>query len=347
METLIHPMLVSALGDLRERMNAQFQQAKRGAPQLDGPGFLKVVREQLNPLAIAFAERAQPLSAADFRAVILSAYEVLLTLASKGLIGPRARLPQLESHWSAAMQAVLPRLQSGHAELLAAYTNALVHLETTPGVRVGEWVILLERLAAVRVELSYLKAVGQVAAWRCGMAMLRPGALALAKNLPVAALAILFGLPETDPARIGREVQQLLLNPWHDPAMVSATIAKPEADLEIVGELGAFRGFGGMFRQPPLVSTNAGLIHVTDCESTWVLMADAFGAVFTRLEGELPDDFSASVYALKRDGTVVGPHRKRKFPLFAGASSHCSTETTLAVTLPHSHHVFLVTERSP
>src|SRR5439155_4000009 len=134
---------------------------------------------------------------------------------------------------------------------------------------------LVGELAADCPDADTLLKLGQVAAWRCGMAHFRTAALELARELPPAAVARILLPPKSVTADLPGVVERLAADPWFDPANPN-----PPPGPRLVSEVGGFRGFGGEFKQPPKVTAADGHLYATDGESTWLLTADVFGAVF-------------------------------------------------------------------
>ena len=172
------------------------------------------------------------------------------------------------------------------------------------------------------------------------MAQYREPALALARSLPEEMIDGLFRVSN------GRErgsalLDRLSADPWYRPDAEPAATGP-----RIVAEAGGFRGTGGVFLGPPEVFASDGVFYVTDRTGCWMLFADAFGSAFRRVRS-IPDSRSRGPYRVTKTGIVHGPHSKATIGLLSGSSSHASTDTTLAVTLSHSHRVFLVSEVCP
>lgn len=68
-------------------------------------------------------------------------------------------------------------------------------------------------------------------------------------------------------------------NVWYDPG------ARPERPrLRVAARVGAFRGFGGVFAEPPRVAPAPGAWLTLTDEGAWHLIVDACGATFHRAE---------------------------------------------------------------
>src|SRR6185369_14358759 len=65
---------------------------------------------------------------------------------------------------------------------------------------------------------------------------------------------------------------------WFDPA-------KPDTSRTVV-RAGAFRGFGGLFTEPPVVTVAGDQLFVRGGDEHWLISADAFGVTFHRVTKE-------------------------------------------------------------
>src|SRR5262249_26471907 len=131
---------------------------------------------------------------------------------------------------------------------------------------------------------SELLRLGQVLAWRCGLAHFREGALEAAKVLPTRLAMVAVGaLANSEwPAVQAR----LLKEPWFDPSH-----AWSPGILRVAKKVGTFRGFGGHFLELPEVASLGGQFVVRSGSEAWWLLADAFGATLHRAT---PADLAAA-----------------------------------------------------
>ena len=369
MEGVVGPAFAAVLESGRERFNARFLQARRTWPRLDGGVFLALLQSRIDPIVAAMSRRTEfhsvrarpedanvseggrsgtPSYGSAANSVPANSvrpdgvevlYDVALELLGKGIIGPNARHPQFEALWGDLMAATAPLLAQSPRELIGPLTNALYNLLQTPRCRAAEWVRIVAAVGDQCPDAEALRGAGQLAAWACGMAHYRSAALDLAAALPREVAARVLLPPGTSPESLTSVLVRLRTDPWYDPRGT-----RTATSLRIVAEVGGFRGLGGECLQPPVVAVHDDAIYISDGTSVWLLLADAFGAILHRVSEPLPKNRSNGHYVLKKDGTVQGPTSRAKFPLLAGASSSAATETMLAVTLPMSHRVFLVSE---
>jgi hypothetical protein len=334
----------SVLAERRARFNGLFAEARLARPTLDGDAFKDVLARLVAPLV----ERVAAVDPAQAGPVADALYVLALDLTGRDLLGPRARHPAVLQGWTWLLPELAPRLAEAPRRLPGAVTNALYHLALTPGARPDDWMLAVAELSPLCADVSELLAAGQVAAWRCGLAHFRLGALDVCARLapPVAALALGLDAP---PADLQLILRRLRADPWLDPRRAAAP-ADGEPYLRLVARAGAFRGFGGHFIAPPTVTCPGGLFVVGDGERLWTLTADRFGATFHRLEampgaGEpppAPADPAAPGVRITRSGKISWGKASAVFPELESHLSHAASAHTLAVTTPLSHAVFLV-----
>jgi hypothetical protein len=115
----------------------------------------------------------------------------------------------------------------------------------------------------------------------------------------------------------------------------------------VAAHAGAFRGFGGLFTEPPTVAMADERLFVRAGTQCWLLTADAFGATFHRAtdeEFERARARSALPAGVALRGTALTVHGSTvDLPdVFDQLSSACGSSTTLALTSPRTHAIVLV-----
>ena len=115
--------------------------------------------------------------------------------------------------------------------------------------------------------------------------------------------------------------------------------------LQIVYRTGGFRGFAGPFLDPPKVYASGDRVFAMDSLGHHAIFADVFGATIERTKPSTPSEGSA-VFRYSTDGTIKTTEERRKFPEFESASSVAANSDFMCVTLPHSHHIWVVARRS-
>jgi hypothetical protein len=312
----------------RDELNARFAEARQRHPSLAGDEVMGFLAAVVDPLIRAVAA----VSADRSDAVALVAYEVALELVGQRLVGPLARGTAIEATWRRLLPAAARLVAADPSRVIASLSNAAHQVEATPGAKVGAWLDEMTPLATTCATVDELLRVGQVVAWRSGMAHFRPGAIAAAASLPQPlALSAVGAAPIHEWAEIEAG---LLASEWFDPARPENARASANASsLRTVATVGAFRGFGGVFGVPPRVTHAAGNFHVSSGDERWILTADLFGATFHRVaasEARLPPPLETPPSGVRLpDGPGV-------------VTSVASSLTTLAVTRSLTHHVLLI-----
>jgi hypothetical protein len=311
--------LAGVLRSGRDLFNAQFAAARRLYPDLDGDQFRAFLEATVDPLAQAAGERRAE--------VVMASYELGLELVGKRL----AARPFIEDAWRALAAAAPAHVAACPRPLLAAVANALVQLVAAPGARPASWIADLRALAPLCPDVGALLKVGQVRAWRAGLAHYRASALAACDTLaePLATAAI----GGTGPWPALRD--RLARDPWFVPGGEGA----------VIHTLGAFRGFGGVFRVPPRIARRGGQLVVESGGDAWLLTADAFGATFH--PASVDERTGAFQTALPRETRLAGGAltiggQTLAVPLCGELTSVAADETTLALTAAFTHHVTVV-----
>jgi hypothetical protein len=196
------------------------------------------------------------------------------------------------------------------------------------------------RLAGQCTDSAMFLTLGQVAAWRAGMAHFRESALAAGDKLPE---SLVVAAIEPQAAGWSQLRDRLMADPWYDPASPNDTSTTPR----VVARAGAFRGFGGLFSEPPTAAMADGQLLVRGGSECWLLTADAFGVTFhratqeeferARAQSALPDGISV------RGGTVTIRGCSVSLPsVFGEVTSACASRATLALTSSHTHAILLI-----
>jgi hypothetical protein len=331
--------MAEALARNREALNARFASAQMGGSRIDQGAFMEHLADVVEPIvravAAEFAEKVD--------SVTLALYDLSLELFGATLLGSESTCPQIALVWRKLLPR-LPRLLAREPGRVAgSLSNAVHNLALTPGARPEEWLDRMIALTPFATDVRNFLDSGKILAWRAGMTQYREGALATARqlDLPVAARAL--GLPEAAPAAdIATALDRITENPWMSPTDALANAADPRR-MRIVARIGAFRGFGGPFLRPPTVIYQHDSFLVSDGDSTWMLLADLHGSTFQRIDNPpLKPNWVAAAIQSEPDGTLRWGDAVATFEELAGFSSHASDGKTLAITLPTSHHVFLL-----
>ncbi|QYG08455.1 hypothetical protein [Janthinobacterium sp. PAMC25594] len=320
---MISPAFASILASGRAQFNARAAEARRRFPALDMAAFSAFLRDGVDPLVVAVAAAAPE----RVGGVTLAAYDMALELVGHGLAGPAAKTPFLNTVWRELAPSFAPLLSTAPVDVLGMLSNAALHIASVAGARPAQWQRELAALAARIATLAQLRAVGQVLAWRAGVAHFRQGALAAADTLPPALALAAFGEPGAPWPQVRAQLQE---NPW-----------RGNADGR---EFGSFTGLGGAFGTPPLVRASADGFVVYSGERHYLLVADAYGAVLHSAMAQEFEQANADMPASVRlDGATLQIGARRiELDVPAGDMAIAANAHTIAVTSPWTHAIRLL-----
>lgn len=317
----------------RAQFNQRVTEARRRYPAFDTGAFADFLQTGIDKVVIAVAQTVPE----RVSTTALVAYDMALELVGQALAGPKARNPLVNRIW----QEVLPsysRLVAEHpVEVLGTMSNAAVNIGKVSNARPDQWIREMCALASQVESLVHLQALGQVLAWRCGVAHFRLGAIQVADQLPehlaLAALGSNAGAAWSDVR------DKLLADPWWTPIPVHGSAVHPGL------EVGRFTGFAGEFDEPPEVRASPEGFFVRSKERYSFLVADAFGAVLHAASQEEFDhakrhNFPKAV-TLSRNRLVIGK-REIDLDLPADHISVAHNTHTVAVTSPFTHAIRLL-----
>jgi hypothetical protein len=264
-------VFASVLHTCREEINARFALMRREFADLEPEAYFAFLRSS-GEAVVGAVSAADPTAAVETGCAVC---ETGLELVARNLAGPGARQHWMDEAWARVLTAAARLVATEPRRVIGAVSNAVHQLATTQGTRPAQWVKLMETAASLADDAGEFLRAGQVAAWRCGLAHYREGALTAAAQLP-AALALAALGAQGDAAAL---LEQLRQDVWHHPAA-------PQKGPRLVARAGAFRGFGGTFALPPVISLLHGQWLATSGEDHWLITADAFGATFHRVTGQ-------------------------------------------------------------
>ena len=332
-QSVMNDAFTQVLERNRAVFNARFAQARQMTPSLDGDDFASHLREVVSPIVVA----CDTVSSERTHEVVEVLYELSLQLMSKGLLGRNTRNPLLQKAWMQLLPHLAPQIVRSPRRVVGSVCNAVVMLSQTPRVRTESWMQLMQEIAANCDDVETFLSCGRVAAWRCGMAHTREIALRDGRELPANIVRHLFELPdETTSEQLNQMWTNLKSDVWISPTE-AATSSTRSSGLKLVAQVGDFRGFGGHFQKPPRVTTENGAFYISDSSQSWRIFADVFGA--TLLRAHVENLVAASSFASVPDWNRV----LETFPEAQHALSTASDGKTVAVTLPTSHRVYLLT----
>jgi len=339
MSPLIEGPFAEALKRGRDRFNTKFAYARRRFPGLDG----ETMKEHLGVTVAPIAEAVHRVAADRLDGAVDALYDLLLELIGGGFIAAQSRYPALLKAW----REMLPRLPHLVARepsrFVGAITNAVYNLSTTATARPTFWIDAMTRLGSECADVQQFLEAGKVVAWRSGLAHYRDGALAACLNLDAGLARAALGLPDADQMPMPAIIERLQQDRWLAPAAAS-NLSNKDRRLRVVAAVGTFRGFGGVFVEPPRVLLRDGEWLAYDRENCWLVTADLFGATFHRAGSRPPASDRPTQFDFKidRSGRVMKAAQAATFAYLADASSSAASDATMAVTLPRSHSIYFV-----
>ncbi len=326
MAGLMDARLAELLEARRDALNQRFLAARHQHRQLSAADFSQVLRERVLPVAEAILRAAPERLETAFDAL----YDSALRLTALDLLGPGTHQPLLDRAFVELLPRAAHLLAPSPGESIPALLNALYNLTMEPDADAERWLAIMGDLAEQESNGGVYLDAGKVAAWVCGMAHYRDGALAIAARLPREHLARILGAADLD------DPLATLTDPW--------PIRDGQPALRLVGRCGGFIGFDGPFVEPPEVACFDGQLYAFDRQGAWRLFADRFGVLLRRYGTDLPEGNPEENpgFRINRKGEVRHGEHTAAFPQLADYSSQAASEHTLVVALPHSHHLFLV-----
>jgi hypothetical protein len=327
--------LASVLTANRAHCNARVAEARHRDPNFDTAAFASFVRTGLDNIA-------QSLSAAPpekITSALLSAYGIALDLVSQGLAGPAARTDVVNRVWSSVAPRYAALIATDSINTLGALSNAAIHIANVPQARIGDWLSNMALFAGHVDSLATLRGLGQVLAWRAGLAHFRQGALLSADSLPPSLALLAVGAP----ARSSVADWPIMRNRFREDIWYT-----PIRDANRSGrEIGEFTGFGGTFAQPPEVRAVAEGFVVRSADRYSFLVADAFGSVLLPATAEefaqASAEKNAQIAHVKILGSQLDIHgRHVDLDLPVEGLTHVSNQHTVAVTSLYTHAIRLL-----
>jgi hypothetical protein len=329
---MMSPQFASLLASGRSEFNRRVAETRRRYPAFDTAAFGTFVQ---GPADQIFRAAAAAGVADSLPAVAMAAFDVALELVAHGQGGGIA-----EQVWCELAPRYAALLCAQPASVLGMLTNAALHLEKSGHARPPQWLALMAELAPQVAHVRQLGAVGQICAWRAGMAHFRQGAIAAADSLPDTLALAAFGVSaHADGVPAGawpglRETVQR--NPWWTPVHAARGRAMDGMDV------GSFTGFGGAFPEPPEVRPAADGFWVRSGERYALLVADACGAVLhaaTQDEYEYPQPPAVRAKVSQSGQRLAINGREFTVDLPADALRVVCNAHTVAITSPYSHAI--------
>ena len=324
----------------RERYNTKFALARHVYPALDGETFSAHLAKVVGPIVEVVAKENRE----KIDVITDALYDLSLELIGKDFFGRQVRYPAMLEGWEFLLPLIPNLLVQDALTITSSITNAIYNLSVETSARPRFWLEIMAEIGSRCSDVAAFLEAGKIVAWRAGLAHYREGALKACRSLKPEIACLCLGIDETQNViDLESWLIQLERDPWLNPSEVSNGLKK-EQRLRIVREVGAFRGFGGLFIAPPRISYSDGQFLVYDTEQWWMMTADIFGATFHRLGQSLSGVKNVLNFNARIDsqGRVTMNGHQASFYTLADGTSFASDDTTLAVTVPLSHSIYLI-----
>ena len=319
----------------RTHFNTRVAEARHRYPALDTAAFTSFLQSAVDVVAIAVAS-VEP---ERVTAAVAAAYDMGLELVGQGLAGPGARHDLVNRVWQTVVPQYAKLLSEQPYELLGVLSNAAVNLCKYPNARSEQWINEMIGMSKHADTFFQLRSIGQIMAWRAGLAHFRKGAIGIADQLPelIALAAVGAKVSESWPS----VRSNFLSDPWWSPENEGKAGSNPE---KILIEIGQFSGLGGQFRLPPEVRATEDGFYINSAGQYFYLLADIYGAILLPSSAE---EFNQSKVQLSnkkaslQGATIVFENRKVSLDLPAEGLSLSSNEHTVAISSPYTFSIQL------
>lgn len=331
--TPVSTVLSDALAAGRPHFNARVAEVRHRQPAFDVAAFSAFLRTGVEAVAQSVVAVAPDRTSA----AVASAYDIALELVAQGLAGPGARSTHMDQTWTAVAPRCGRLLATQPFEVLGMLSNAVAHLTGQTGARPQDWIDDMVRLAEHAASVEQLRLLGQVVAWRAGLAQFREGALHAADSLPPMLALLALGTKEPDRSDAWQTVRQAhRADPWWCES------PQRRESLRQGVVVGQFTGFGGGFAEPPQVRANPIGFTVHSAGRFSLLMADAYGAVL--LPSNETEYDEAAGAARPPAAKVTGNHlviagRSIELDLPVDSCAVVENERSVALTSAYSHAI--------
>ncbi len=330
--------------DQRDALNALFRSRIKQGAKIDSQAFAEHIRTRIVPcveaISLVLPERT--------RLSTLELFEVSLDLFMVGHFENESKTPHLYRLWSEHLPKLAKHLACDPRRVAGSLSNALIKIEMQSSHTAERWLSHVETAAQYTESVDELLNLGKAAAWLSGMPHYRTSAIAAMRLLPKSLILRLLEMPlDLNEPDIHTSLEKMVVDPWYS---ILGSNSSDAMQVRQVGHCGAFVGFGGEMRKPPVVTANEGMLVASDGQHVWQIFADRFGAVTQRID---LSPFHENKIQKKTDprlttgGLIRWGESQLKRPDLANASSSAFDGGTFAVTIPTSFQVVLFAQTAP
>jgi hypothetical protein len=308
MEKIVCKPLIELLRENANSLNQALRQAAAISKRFDPAAVPVWFKAVVEPIFAAVHERDKTRSRKVFDVLFRDTIDFL----TSGAAGS-----DFELHQACRLLLLLnPKLTAANpARLLRSLTAALKKILRHSTAAARAWIVMMQKIVVLVVDLEELLVAGRFAAWRCGMAHLRQQ-LDFERRPKPEIISAIFGDMTFGPD---------LKNPW----------AKGEPSPGIA--VGGFKGFGGEFMHPPRLILRDNMVFVSDGQLTGVVFADRFGCVLL----ECSDAFDGSADFAPAPASSATGEAAKILGRYKDLTTWAQHDSTLFLTTASSHSVFL------
>lgn len=334
--------MIELLAGHREMLNQIFHKRKGSGAKVDIELWSDHLRNVIAPIVDAVYSIAEERA----RTTLLDLYDVSLDLFAAGHFSESGSSLLLHRLWREVFPSIAGNLSRSPRRISGSLSNALLALTMESPVIAKRWLEELKRVGLDCENTPQLLDAGKVLAWTAGMAVYRGPALAIIQHLNIHLLRSLFQIADTVPEKYIRQwFAELESNPW---AKLQVDQTAHICKIAEVYRCGAFRGFGGLFLEPPRLFLHLGQIYVREHHGIYRLIVDQFGSFFQRMGNFEPEKTTDRPAAVVDSRGIIRWEGCETFQCpWMSTSSQAFDGRTLAITLPDSFHIYLFAKQSP
>ncbi len=334
--------MIELLEEQRDACNEKFRSRLTQGVRIDVAIWLRHVQERIAKIVDLIDEQLPERS----RIALTELYDISLDLFAVGHLSDEGSSIPLLRMWDELLPALGKWIARDPRRVVGCMCNATLKISQSDLQTAHRWIECMKSVGPMADSVEQLLGIGKMAAWRSGLAEYRLAALRIAASLPAAVVVKIL-----DPVVLVSEsdVRTLICRMEKDPWCLPPEGNSYGIQLKNVSGqflFGQFAGYGGYFFHPPVVYEIEGHLCVTDRKQVWRMDADIFGFRLHKIEmapEELRDRSKNPTVEVDSRGRVSWDGFVSNHPELANASSYACDGTTLAVTIPTSFHVFLLT----
>lgn len=342
-EQIKNQILIELLKENREKLNSLFSFYKFSYPVLEKEVVFFYIQYVIEPFFEKNANRGKE----QLSAFLITLYEKILELIGKNFLGNSGRYPFFENKFIQVLENSNDWMFQNPDLYLSSTCNVILKIGVRDILKLETWFNKFIALAKKVSSLHELFLAGKIVAWVCGMPEYRQVALEIAEKLETELLEIAFA--NSNVRNINREklLARLKADPWLsiDNAMKENS---PKKNF-LLRRVGSFRGFGGEFLCPPSVEILHDEFIVYDKKNFYVLFTDIFGSHLQRISEETylklleeKSETAPSNFLLTKQGKIKNKTDELEYKPLANYSSYAANNSTLCITSPYSHNLFVV-----